>query len=140
MCKKAGHVFGDSIGTAGHLVPVTCCRKQVIVEGPEELPSLLPRESAAHQYITIVAPVTADSKYDCSCQAADRKQNIIYCQMQPAEAYTWLPGLRLQKYTHGQDFRGPAERARTPPSQSFLLRKGRQSGCSSYFFQLKVVN
>lgn len=68
----------------------TCRRKQVTVEGTEELASLLPRDSAALQYITIVAPVTSDSKYDFSCQAADRKQNIIYCQIQPREAHTWL--------------------------------------------------
>lgn len=60
------------------------------MEGTEELASLLPCDSAAHQYITIVAPVTSDSKYDFSCQAADRKQNIIYCQIQPTEAHTWL--------------------------------------------------
>ena len=48
------------------------------MKGPEQLPGLLPRDSAALQYITIVAPVTSDSKYDFSCQAADRKQNIIY--------------------------------------------------------------
>lgn len=68
----------------------TRCRKQGTVEGPEELPGPLSRDSAALQYITIVAPVTSDSKYDFSCQAADRKQNIIYCQIQPAEAHTWL--------------------------------------------------
>lgn len=36
-------------------------------------------------------PITSDSRYDFSCQAADRKQNIIYSQIQPAKTHTWLP-------------------------------------------------
>lgn len=67
-----------------HSVPgtpalVTCCRRQVTREGPEQVPRLLPRDSVALQYVTTVAPVTSDSKYDFSCQAADREQNVIYC-------------------------------------------------------------
>lgn len=105
---EAGHVFNDSDETASHLwcspagrTPAPATRLQEPGKGGGAggtCPASFP-VTAALQYITIVAPATSDSKYDFSCQAADRKQNIIYNQIQPAEAHTWLPEVRAAE-TH----------------------------------------
>lgn len=108
-------------------------REQVTVEGPEELPGPLPRASAALQYITAVAPVTSDSKYDFSCQAADRKQNIIYCQIQPTEAHTWLLEARATEAPRA----GFPRTSRKGANSAYCWRKGTR-GWSCYLSRLQA--
>lgn len=112
-------------------------------EGSTEVAGGLPHDSAALPYITIVAPVTTDSKYDFSCQAAGRKQNVIYSQIQPPETHTWLPRVGATE-THPPRgrFTGQAEKEHPPSphphASSELLRAGSQGrmGVPLYFSHL----
>lgn len=65
-----------------------------------------------------MAPVTSDSKYDFSCQAADRKQNIIYSQIQPAEAHIWFPEAQAAETHPWVGFGCAGSVSETTPSQA----------------------
>lgn len=76
-------------------------------------------------------PVTSDSRYDFSCQAAGRKENVIYSQMQPAEAHTWLLGAGAHL---GQVVAGLAAWVRPPLGPVRLTVRGSGTWKCSYYF------